>query len=55
MAFDSFRDFVNALDRTGELKPIGQPVATKLEITGIAEAENELKEEKSLVADLLPK
>ena len=32
MAFDSFRDFVNALDKAGELKRISQPVATKLEI-----------------------
>ena len=29
MAFDSFRDFVNALDRAGELKRISQPVATE--------------------------
>jgi 3-polyprenyl-4-hydroxybenzoate decarboxylase len=27
MAFDSFRDFVNALNRAGELKRIAQPVA----------------------------
>jgi UbiD family decarboxylase len=100
MAFDSFRDFVNALDKAGELKRISQPVATELEITEIADremkspddcgieknlifsylirtdgkkweivqnvplnnfskakiaaTENELKEEKSLVADLLP-
>ena len=39
MAFDSFRDFVNALDRAGELKRISQPVATELEITGIADRE----------------
>ena len=39
MAFDSFRDFVNALDRAGELKRISQPVATELEITEIAERE----------------
>ncbi len=36
MAFDSFRDFVNALDQAGELKRICQPVAAKLEITEIA-------------------
>ena len=36
MAFDSFRDFVNALDRAGELKRVSQPVATELEITEIA-------------------
>jgi len=39
MAFDSFRDFVNALDRVGELKRIAQPVATELEITEIADRE----------------
>jgi hypothetical protein len=43
MAFDSFRDFVNA----GELKRISQPVAIEIIAT-----ENELKEKKSLVADL---
>ncbi len=38
MAFDSFRDFVAALDRAGELKSIARPrpVATELEITEIA-------------------
>jgi 4-hydroxy-3-polyprenylbenzoate decarboxylase len=39
MAFDSFRDFVNALDRAGELKRISHPVATELEITEIADRE----------------
>src|SRR5450432_112340 len=39
MAFDSFRYFVNALDRAGELKRISQPVATELEITEIADRE----------------
>jgi 4-hydroxy-3-polyprenylbenzoate decarboxylase len=39
MAFDSFRDFVNALDQAGELKRISQPVATELEITEIADRE----------------
>jgi len=39
MAFESFRDFVNALDRAGELKRISQPVATELEITEIADRE----------------
>ena len=39
MAFDSFRDFVDALDRAGELKRISQPVATELEITEIADRE----------------
>jgi 4-hydroxy-3-polyprenylbenzoate decarboxylase len=42
MAFDSFRDFVNALDRAGELKRITQPVATELEITAIADREMKL-------------
>jgi 4-hydroxy-3-polyprenylbenzoate decarboxylase len=39
MAFDSFRDFVNALDKAGEVKRIAQPVATELEITEIADRE----------------
>jgi len=39
MAFDSFRDFVNALDRAGELKRISAPVATELEITELADRE----------------
>ena len=39
MAFDSFRDFINALDKAGELKRISQPVATELEITEIADRE----------------
>jgi 4-hydroxy-3-polyprenylbenzoate decarboxylase len=39
MAFDSFRDFVNALDKAGELKRITQPVATELEITELADRE----------------
>ena len=42
MAFDSFRDFVNALDRAGGLKRISQPVATELEITEIADREMKL-------------
>jgi 4-hydroxy-3-polyprenylbenzoate decarboxylase len=39
MAFDSFRDWVNQLDKAGELKRISQPVATELEITEIADRE----------------
>jgi len=39
MTFDSFRDFVNQLDRAGELKRISQPVATELEITELADRE----------------
>ena len=42
MAFDSFRDFVNALDRAGELKRISQSVATELEITELADREMKL-------------
>jgi 4-hydroxy-3-polyprenylbenzoate decarboxylase len=37
MAFDSFRDWVNALDRAGELIRITQPVATELEISELAD------------------
>ena len=39
MAFDSYSDFIAALDRAGELKRIPQPVATELEITEIADRE----------------
>src|SRR5580704_10598605 len=39
MAFDSFRDFVSALDKAGELKRISAPVATELEITEFADRE----------------
>src|ERR1044071_2983358 len=39
MAFDSFRDFINQLDKAGELKRISQPVATELEITELADRE----------------
>ena len=39
MAFDSYRDFVNALDRAGELKRISQVVATELEMTELANRE----------------
>ena len=39
MAFDSFRDFVLALEKAGELKRISSPVATELEITELADRE----------------
>jgi 4-hydroxy-3-polyprenylbenzoate decarboxylase len=39
MAFDSFREFLLALERAGELKRISQPVATELEITELADRE----------------
>jgi 4-hydroxy-3-polyprenylbenzoate decarboxylase len=39
MAFDSFRDWVNHLDKAGELKRISQPIATELEITELADRE----------------
>jgi len=39
MAFNSFRDFLDALDKAGELKRISSPVATELEITEIADRE----------------
>ncbi|MEN9575959.1 MAG: hypothetical protein RL514_3814 [Verrucomicrobiota bacterium] len=39
MAFDSFRDWVQTLDRAGELRRISQPVATELEITELADRE----------------
>src|SRR6185295_218292 len=39
MAFDSFRDFLKALEKAGELTRISQPVATELEITELADRE----------------
>src|SRR5439155_20570703 len=39
MAFDSFGDFVAALDKSGELVRVSQPVATELEITEWADRE----------------
>ncbi len=39
MAHSSFRAFVDALDAAGELKRIGVPVATELEITELANRE----------------
>jgi 4-hydroxy-3-polyprenylbenzoate decarboxylase len=39
MAFDSFRDFLQTLEQSGELKRISQPVATELEITELADRE----------------
>jgi 4-hydroxy-3-polyprenylbenzoate decarboxylase len=42
MAYDSFRDFVSALDGAGELKRFTQPVATELEITELADREMKL-------------
>ena len=39
MAFDSFGDFLAALEEAGELIRIPQPVATELEITEIADRE----------------
>src|SRR5438552_3017326 len=37
MAFDSFRDFLNSLEKADELKRISQPVATELEITELSD------------------
>src|SRR6266571_6125024 len=42
MAFDSYRDFLNQLDKAGELKRITQPVATELEITELADRQMKL-------------
>ena len=39
MAFDSYRQFVDQLERAGELIRISEPVATELEITEIADRE----------------
>ena len=37
MAFDSYREFLQQLDRAGELIRISEPVATELEITALAD------------------
>src|SRR4051812_9204489 len=39
MAFNSYSDFIRALETVGELKRISKPVATELEITEIADRE----------------
>src|SRR5277367_4923208 len=39
MAYDSFAQFVQALDKAGELKRVSQPIATELEITELADRE----------------
>ena len=39
MAYDSFRQFLGALEKAGELRRISQPVATELEITELADRE----------------
>ncbi len=39
MAFESYRDFIEQLDRAGELIRITEPVATELEITELADRE----------------
>jgi 4-hydroxy-3-polyprenylbenzoate decarboxylase len=39
MAFGSFREFLDTLEKSGELKRITQPVATELEITELADRE----------------
>src|SRR5262245_33329755 len=39
MAFDSFREFVQHLDRAGGLRRISQPAATALDITELADRE----------------
>ncbi len=39
MAWESFRDFLNALERASEMKRVTQPIATELEITELADRE----------------
>src|SRR3984957_2009154 len=39
MAYSSYSEFLKALEKAGELKRIGVPVATELEITEIADRE----------------
>jgi 4-hydroxy-3-polyprenylbenzoate decarboxylase len=42
MAFESFREWINTLDRAGELMRITAPVATELEITALADRQMKL-------------
>src|SRR5882762_3162006 len=42
MAFDSFREFVQELDRAGELTRVSEPLATELEITELADRQMKL-------------
>lgn len=39
MAFDSYREFLQALDKAGELHRVAEPVATELELTELADRE----------------
>src|SRR3982751_3261105 len=39
MSFNSFNDFLTALEKAGEIIRISQPVATELELTEIADRE----------------
>lgn len=39
MGFGSYREFITALDKAGELTRISQPLATELEITALADLE----------------
>ena len=39
MTHNSYRDFIQVLEETGELRRISQPVSTELEITEIADRE----------------
>ncbi len=39
MAFESFQDFIDALERAGELRRVTRPTATELEITEVANRE----------------
>jgi 4-hydroxy-3-polyprenylbenzoate decarboxylase len=42
MAYESFREFVEVLEKAGELKRISTPIATELEITEVADREMKL-------------
>ena len=39
MAYSSFRDFLDLLDRESELVRVAEPLATELEITALADRE----------------
>jgi 4-hydroxy-3-polyprenylbenzoate decarboxylase len=49
MAYESFREFVEVLEKAGELKRISTPIATELEITEVADREMKLRIEKPTI------
>jgi 4-hydroxy-3-polyprenylbenzoate decarboxylase len=51
MAYESFGDFIEALDKAGELRRITEPVATELEITVLADAQMKMPRGRQGIVD----